>query len=476
MRGKEYTAVTTSKTVSPGQNSKIIGLIAGIAVAVFIYLLPLEGLSPQGQMTLALTIMTIIFWAANVAQSGFIAALFCALVLLTGTAPAEVVFSGWVKSTFWMVIASFLFAAAVKNSGLAARAANAITIKFVKDWKSIIFTVLLLQLVLSLFIPNMFPRCFLIFAIVKSICSIAGMNKRDTVVLGFSVFCIATPAMMVFLTGESALNLMILGFANATMGWGEWFIQMGIPSLVSSLITTLLFLLLFKPSGEFNLDKTSIIARQAEMGKLTAAEKKMLVWLVIMIVFWLTDKFHHLDISYGTMFFAMVMTLPATGKLITPKDWSEVPLNLLLFLTGAMAIGAVGSATGMNAWIAQTVMPASISSNPFVIAAFVSIITIVLHMFLGSLVTVMSIAVPILLSFTAGMDINPICVVLFAYNAMVLHYLFPFHQLTLTAGFEPAGFGNKECLRMGIPLTLVVFLINCLICVPWWTFTGFIAK
>lgn len=425
-------------------------------------------------MALALTLMTIIFWATNVTQNGFVALLFCALVLLTNTATGDVVFSGWTKVTFWMVIASFLLASGVKNSGLANRAANAITLRFVSDWKSIVFTILLLQLLLGLLIPNMFPRCFLIFAIVRAICDAAGMNKEDTKNLGFAVFCIATPAMMVFLTAESAVNMMVLGFAEINLSWLEWFIQMGVPSLIAAIITTLLFLIMFKPTGEFSIDKSEIRRRQEELGGITPKEKKMLVYLVILVVFWLTDSIHHLDITYGTMFFVILMTLPGVGGLVTADDWKGVPINLLMFLTGAMAIGAVGRATGMNDWIAQTVLPASLPDNVFVIAAFISIFVIVLHMFLGSLVTVMSIAVPVLITYTAGMSINPGAVALLAYNAMVIHYLFPFHQLTLTAGFEPAGYGNKECLKMGIPLTVVVFIINCLVCIPWWSLTGFI--
>ena len=249
---------------------------------------------------------------------------------------------------------------------------------------------------------------------------------------------------------------------------------MGVPSLIAAIITTLLFLIMFKPTGEFSIDKSEIRRRQEELGGITPKEKKMLVYLVILVVFWLTDSIHHLDMTYGTMFFVILMTLPGVGGLVTADDWKGVPINLLMFLTGAMAIGAVGRATGMNDWIAQTVLPASLPDNVFVIAAFISIFVIVLHMFLGSLVTVMSIAVPILITYTAGMSINPGAVALLAYNAMVIHYLFPFHQLTLTAGFEPAGYGNKECLKMGIPLTVVVFIINCLVCIPWWSLTGFI--
>ena len=53
-------------------NKRIIGLVAGIAVAAIIMLLPLAGLSAEGKTCLALSLMTVVFWATNVAQSGFV--------------------------------------------------------------------------------------------------------------------------------------------------------------------------------------------------------------------------------------------------------------------------------------------------------------------------------------------------------------------------------------------------------------------
>jgi len=63
---------------------KTIGLAAGVLLAVLIWNLPLDGLSRQGQACLALTLMTVVFWACQVAQSGYISGLYLAMLVVLG--------------------------------------------------------------------------------------------------------------------------------------------------------------------------------------------------------------------------------------------------------------------------------------------------------------------------------------------------------------------------------------------------------
>ena len=55
------------------------------------------------------------------------------------------------------------------------------------------------------------------------------------------------------------------------------------------------------------------------------------------------------------------------------------------FFDAAVAIGRVGGATGMNAWIAQTVLPGTVPSDPYILAAFIATISIIIHMLWAAL-------------------------------------------------------------------------------------------
>ena len=458
------------------KTARYFGLLFGLAVAVIIYFIPISNISKDGHIALSLTLLTIIFWIFQVANSGFVGLLFCALSLLSGIAEPGSVFESWTKPTCWMVIVSFLLASAVNRSGLTERIADIISLRLIKSYRSLIVTIAVLQLVLSILVPNALPRSFLIYSVVKKICESANFSKKDSTALGFAVFALALPSILFFLTSDSSLNNLLLNYAvGMNIGWMEWFIHLGIPALITEAVTVLIFMILFKPSGEpFMIDRNLFALRNKERGPLTRKEWKILIWFIILILFWLTDSLHHIDISFGSMLIVVLMSFPLIGDLVTVDDWKSIPLNLLCFLTGAMAIGSVGTVTGMNKWIAATLMPSSISSNPFLLAIFISVVIMVVHIFVGSDVTVMALMIPIFLQFTAKMPINPVCVLFIIYNAIIMQYFFPFQQLTLTSGMDMAGFTNKHTIKMGIATVFMVLFMNCALCVPWWMLTGYI--
>ena len=159
--------------------------------------------------------------------------------------------------------------------------------------------------------------------------------------------------------------------------------------------------------------------------------------------------------------------------MLTVKSWGQVPVHVLVFLTSAMAIGTVGGATGMNAWIANTILPASLPSNIFVLALLMGLIAMVVHMFMGSVIAVMGVAIPSLLLATESMGVNPIVIAMTVYLAIASHYILPFHHLNMLVGQgeENGMYTQKETIRLGVPLTVVVFIV-IIVAVLWWKVLG----
>ena len=451
------------------KNKRLVGLITGIMVAVTIYLLPLSGLSDKGKICLALTVMTVLFWAFQTVQSGYSSGLYLALLVIFKVAEPTVVFSSWLGSTMYLVIGAYLMASVVKSSGLGERIAYNFIIRFVNTYKSIIISIFALTFILSLLIPHPWPRAFIIMSVMSVVIGSANIPKVDAAKIGFSVFAAAVPVSMIFLTGDSLINSMAVSASGREISWMQWLIYMGPPALVVSIITCFLILILFKPSKEIKINKEEIKEKLRLLGPLTNKEKRTLIWLGAAITLWLTDSVHGIDIGWITLFIAMLMSFPVLGEVLEPKQWADIPLNVLMFVTAATAIGKVGGVTGMNDWVAQTILPSSVPSNPFALAIIIAVISMGIHMVLGSVIAVMGIAVPALLIFTESMNINPVVTTLFVYSSIGVHYILPFHHLDVLVGMgeENGMYSQKEVTRLGIPLTVVVFIIVLFEAVYW---------
>ena len=443
------------------KNKKIIGFILGVLAAIIINLLPLEGLLPKGKMCLGLTLMTVIFWAFQIVQSGYSSCLYLALLIIFKVEEPAVVLSPWLGSTMYLVIGAYLIASAVKSSGLGERIAYNFILRFVTSYKSIIISIFILTFILSVLIPHPWPRAFIIMSVMAVVIKSANVPKEDSIKIGFTVFSASVPVSMIFLTGDSAINSLAVQASGMSVNWIQWFIYMGPPAIIASIITCILILIIFKKSSEVKINKEDIKEKLDLLGTFTSREKRTTIWLVIAVVLWLTDSIHGIDIGWITLLIAMLMSFPAIGDILGPKQWSEVPIHVLMFLNAAMSIGKVGGVTGMNTWIAQTVLPSSIPSYPYVLAMVIALISMGIHMVLGSVIAVMGIAIPALLIFTESMDLSPLVIILLVYTSIGIHYILPFHHLNILVGQgeENGMYGQKEVMRLGIPFTIVVFII-----------------
>lgn len=454
--------------------TKKIGFIAGILVALIIHFLPLQGIEPAGQTCLALTLMTVVWWATQVAQSGYVGGIYLILLIVLGVAEPELVFKSWTGSTMYLIIGAYLIASAVKDSGLGERIAYAFIIKFVRSYRGILISIFVLTFIMSILIPHPWPRAFLIMSVMAVVVKSAKMPKEDAVKVGFTVFAASVPVSLIFLTGDSIINPLAVANSGVDLDWLGWFKVMGLPAIVASVLTLLLILVLFKPSKELEINLDEVKEKQNSLGPLSTLEKRTAVWLVIAIVLWATDSIHGINIGWVTLGVAMFMSMPVIGEVLTAKSWGEVPVHVLIFLTSAMTIGTVGGATGMNEWLAKTILPSTIPNNPLVLAAFIALIDMIIHMFMGSVIAVMGVAIPALMAFTSPMGINPLVTTLIVYTAVAIHYILPFHHLNMLVGQgeENGMYTQKETIRLGIPLTVVVFIVTVLVEIPWWKLLG----
>lgn len=459
-------------------NKARIGFLLGIIVALLIGTADIPGLARNGQICMALSFMTVIFWGFQIAQPGYTSGLYLLLLAVFGVEKPGLIFSTWTGPMMFLIVGAYLIAGAVKESGLGERIAYKFIISYVTSFKSIIVAIFVLTFILSLLIPHPWPRAFLIMSVMAVVIKSANIPRADAVKIGFTVFASSVPVSLIFLTGDATISPLAVQSSGVPLGWLGWFKLMGPPSIIVSIITCFMILFLFKPTQEVHVNKDEMRAKLAAMGPMSGKELRTAFWVTLAIILWMTDTMHGVDIGWVTLFIAMAMSMPLIGEILTPASWNGVPLHVLIFLTAAVAIGRVGGATGMNAWIAQTVLPAAVPADPYILAAFIATVSIVIHMLLGSVIAVMGIIIPAMITFTSQMGITPLVPALLAYSAVAFHYVLPFQHLNMLVGQgEDNGmYTQKETIRLGIPFIIVIYIMTVVIEVPYWTMLGLFDK
>ncbi|MFM8321073.1 MAG: SLC13 family permease, partial [Chloroflexota bacterium] len=220
----------------------LLGVLLSVGLAAAAWFAPLPGLGLEGRKTLAVTLFTVVWWVFNVVPPAYATLLMLLGFILLGLAGPEAVFQMWSLPLMWLIIGSFLIAAAVTKSGLAERVAAFFIIRYAGSYRSLILLTYGLGFVLSLLIPHPFPRALLLMSLMRAILDKSGMNAADAASVGLSVFVATTATSTILLTGDSTLNIATVGFSGLSLGWLDWPKYMAAPGLLASLLMAVLHL------------------------------------------------------------------------------------------------------------------------------------------------------------------------------------------------------------------------------------------
>ncbi len=78
--------------------------------------------------------VTIVLWATSLLPEFITALLFFTAAMTARIAPPEVIFGGFASSAFWLVFSGFVLGVAIRKTGLADRAARALSAKLTDSW------------------------------------------------------------------------------------------------------------------------------------------------------------------------------------------------------------------------------------------------------------------------------------------------------------------------------------------------------
>ena len=260
----------------------------------------------------------------------------------------------------WLNILSFVLASMLVKTRFAKRLALAFVIKFGKSAKGVLWSFLLINLVLSMFISATTVKATIMLPIFMVICAIYGASNgsrnnfgRNLVIQNLFQVNIGANA---FYTGSGAHLLaisLIAGFVGSCdFGYADWLIAVGPMSVIILVVGLLLGMYVFFPMKkeeqvpqiEGGLDR--LREELKAMGKMSVQEWKAVVIFLIVLFLWMTKgTFHNIDETIVALIGAVLALIPGIGVV----KWNDVdiPWHLMLFSAGAYVLGSGLNATDL---------------------------------------------------------------------------------------------------------------------------------
>ncbi len=414
-------------------------------------------------------VMVIIWWSTGWVKKIPSSLMLLAIFLVVGRAPVETVFSFPLSDNFLLIIFCYLFSQGIENSHIAEKTIGPLLFRFAGTPLRMVIAVILSFCVTIYVIPQPLARLIIIANIVR-----AHLKKTDAPasaqsVLLFSVFLFYVIVNMAALDADIILNSSSVGFASLSMTNGEWMEYMLIPTIFYTIAVLALFLFVFHKQ----LRGVTLKPReqeQKEERQFTTHEKWVLVVVLGTMVLWMTSGLHGINPTYITL--AGTVLLFAM-KVLRMKDFSAIDVNTMVFLTAAFCIGGVLTSTGIADIIFSRIgrmFPGQF--GPLYILVMI-LITMCMHLILGSNTTTLSVVLPALISICGGVMSGPE-ILMIAYISVTAHFLLPFHAVSLMIGAGNGYFPSSYASKFGLPMMALIIAGIFGIYIPYWTMMGLV--
>lgn len=443
------------------------------AVALFCMPVP-EGVSPNAVTGAALCLLAVGLYATMAIPEFLTALVFFTMAMVFDIADAEIVFSGFHSTAFWMVFGGLIIGVAVQKTGLGAKLATTLTRRFSGSYFSLVCGVAIVCIVLALLMPSTMGRVILLIPIITALCDALGYHKGTPERTGLimTMACVSWMPSCAILPANVP-NMVLVGVAenlfDLHFNYGDYMlIQMPVNGILKAVLIISLILVFFpKRSG---VEPAAL--QQESVAPLGADGRKLAVILILTLGFWTTDFIHHISPAWVAMVTAVVCLWPGAGLVSGDDLKTKVNFPSAIYVAGILSLGALLVETGAGDWVGGWLLGHLPLAKETPLLSFYSMVG------LGTVVNMASTApsVPAVvgplaneISSLSGIPLKTVLMSqVIAYSTVILPYQVP----PLIVAMQLGGVS----LRDGSKITLSLAAVSLVLLVPlnylWWSWLG----
>ena len=457
--------MASSATTSMPVKQKMLWLIC-LVVPVITYFL-LDKFGSQIQFFMAITVFAILLMATEVVENFVPALMLPTAYIIFDVVPAETAFSGYTSSTPWIFVGVFLLVGTLNRIGLMNRIAYRILILTGGTYKGILVGLWLTSFVLNFLLSGnaVIPILFLAYGICLA------LNLRGTKT-GIGI-CFASCAVGAG-TAAAFYSPTSLGFIAYVIGrplditYFSYAVQNFVFLLVPTLVCITVYLL-YRDKVDVLQGKAYFIEETKKLGPITIDEKKVLLVLIGIVIYMMTNPLHKLGMEWGFPIAAAILFLPGVN-VAAKEDISSIPLNMILFVGACLCIGNVAVTLGVGNILATALMPliANLGGAAFVCLTFV--LTAVMNLLLTPFALMAVLPIP-LATMADQLSINVLPVVYSLLQGLDAVFL-PHEAGNWLIAYSFGMMGMKDFVKLSTIKVIITFAVLLFVAVPFWKVLG----
>ena len=456
------------KYIIPEKINKIWGIkmCLSILFPILTFIWKPFDLTFQQAAIVASTILVIIWWSAGIVKK--IPASFFLLLMyyIFSGASVKTIISFSLSETFLMIIVTYLFSQGIANSGLIDKIFQPLLIKLVHTPCQCLIAVVGIFYLTMYVIPQPLARLIIVSSVLYHFLQHINIPEKTKNIIMYGVFVASAVVNISTKDADIILNNVAASFSKIPISNKLWAYYMFIPTLITCCLLGILFIYMF------HKDLIGIPLKNIEKeNKISpfSVQQKLAIGIIIMtVLLWTTNGIHGINNTLITIISTVILF---AIKILHKEDWKSIDITTLIFLTAAFSIGNIikfcGAADKVFGRL-QAIFPTKFS---LLYICVMILTTMLLHMILGSNTTTLSVVIPGLMILCSQVVKSPI-IVFISVISVSFHAILPFHSISLMIGVSNNYYPAKYVTKLGLPVTLLVYLVVIGIYIPYWKIVG----
>ncbi|EAV7068531.1 citrate transporter [Salmonella enterica] len=407
--------------------------------------------------------ITVLLWATSLLPEFITALLFFTVAMAAKIAPPDMIFGGFASSAFWLVFSGFVLGIAIRKTGLADRAARALSAKLTDSWLLMVSSVVLLSYALAFVMPSNMGRIALLMPIVAAMAKRAGIADGTrawyglALAVGFGTFQLSATILP-----ANVPNLVMSGAAEGSYGIHLNYVPyllLHTPILAWLKGAVLIALICWLFPG------APCTPREAEASAPMSRNEKRLAWmLTVVLTMWVTESWHGIGPAWAGLAAAVVTMLPRIGFISGDEFASGINIRACIYVAGILGLALTVTQTGIGNAVGETllhVMPLD-TQKPFTSFLALTGITTALN-FIMTANGVPALYTTLAESFAAATGfplLSVIMIQVLGYSTPILPYQASPIVVAMALGKVPAKAGMLLCLALAAVTYLVLLPLD----------------
>lgn len=437
-----------------------------------------DNLAYEARISLFAFIAAMILWVVTSLPPAYVAVSSVLFIILAGGQPETLLYSSLSSDLIWLMAGTFIIGGALQKTGLAERFTEAFMNR-AKTIQGLFWLMTAALLPLTFFIPSTSGRAAVTVPVFQSLARrIDHAEVKKAMSLAIPVIILVSTISTVIGAGSHliAVNMLkeLTGESITFLQWLLWGLPFGAAaSFLSCWIIMLLFL--GKEWMKQEIQQQTEPANQAE--KLSSKERVTVITLFFMLMMWMTEHYHNLELPFVTMLGAMVLMLPKYGVLSWKEGLSSISWNLIIFVGAAIALGNALIDSQTIHFLTERLFSLTKGlgqASTFFLLIVLAAITLTSHLYITSHTTRAIVMIPPLIFLAGSLDVSAAAVLFIGTAGMNYCLTFPVSSkaLMLYYELEMETFRPKDLVKLSFCLLIFHFLLMIVFYYGYWKWTG----